>query len=176
MEANRGKIVLIGLPGSGKSTLGKQLSLKLQCPFYDLDELIVEEIGYSIAQFFKEQGEASFRVLESQILKKILENRGEFILSTGGGAPCFHDNMEMINRYSTAIYIDVPIEVLVKRLMKNSGGQRPMFYGLSEAEVMGKITDLKSARENFYDQAKIKLSGSNITTELIISSIEFQSN
>jgi len=171
MEANRGKIVLIGLPGSGKSTLGKQLSLNLQCPFYDLDGLIVEEIGYSIARFFKEQGEASFRALESQILKRVVEKSGEFILSTGGGAPCFHDNMKMINKHSTAIYIDVPKEVLVKRLMKNGGGQRPMFYGLSEAEVMKKLSDLKSERENFYNQAKIKLSGSNITTELIVSLI-----
>jgi shikimate kinase len=172
MEASQGKLVLIGLPGSGKSTLGKKLSLKLQYPYYDLDKLIEQEIGCTIAQFFKDEGEDSFRSLESRILKGILEEEGGFILSTGGGAPCYHGNMEMINRHSTAIYIDVPTEVLVKRLIKNGGGERPMFFDMSEAEVAQKIADLKSARENFYTQAKIKLSGSNITTELILSTLD----
>jgi len=172
MGASLRKLVLVGLPGSGKSTLGKQLSLKLQCPFYDLDSLIEEKIGYTIARFFKDEGEAAFRSLENRILLDVLNKEEKFILSTGGGAPCFHSNMEMINSQSIAIYIDVPIEILVERLTKNRGGQRPMFWGLSGTEVREKILALKSNREIFYNQAKIKLSGSNITTELILMNLE----
>lgn len=168
MKQNRGKIVLIGLPGSGKSTLGKQLSLRIQCPFFDLDELIEDEIGCSIARFFQERGEQSFRLIESKILQKTLYQDSAYILSTGGGAPCFNENMKQINSQSTSIYIDVPVEVLIKRLLKNGRGERPMFAGLAEAEVIKKISGLKLQREHFYDQAKIKLSGSNITTEQIL--------
>ncbi|HSJ67378.1 MAG TPA: shikimate kinase [Anditalea sp.] len=172
MENTSGdKIVLMGLPGSGKSTLGKHLSLNLEYPFYDLDELIVEDIGCSIAQFFKETGEEQFRLLESRILQNTLLQEGSLVLSTGGGAPCFYNNINVINEYSTSIYIDVPTHVLVKRLMNNGGGQRPMFYKLPEEKVINKILSLKDARENFYNQAKIKLSGVDITTELILSEL-----
>ncbi|KEO74851.1 hypothetical protein EL17_04010 [Anditalea andensis] len=165
------KIVLIGLPGSGKSTLGKQLSLNLHYPFYDLDELIVDHIGCSIAQFFNEKDELQFRILESTMLNKTLLLDGPLVLSTGGGAPCFYDNIELINTYSTSIYIDVPDKVLVKRLMNNAGGERPMFYKLPESAVKNKILTLKQAREEFYNQAKIKLSGADISTELIVSAL-----
>lgn len=165
------KIVLMGLPGSGKSTLGKLLSLNLHYSFYDLDELIVEDIGCSIAQFFKEKGEEQFRLLESKILQNTLLHEGPLVLSTGGGAPCFYDNINIINKYSTSVYIDIPDKVLVKRLMNNGGGQRPMFFQLPEEEVKNKILTLKYAREKFYNQAKIKLSGADISTELILSAL-----
>jgi len=165
------KIVLLGLPGSGKSTLGKHVSLSLQYPFYDLDELITDHIGNSISLFFKEKGEEQFRLIESQRLQETLEREESFVLSTGGGAPCFYNNIDIINKHSLSIYIDVPVKVLVKRLLKNGGGQRPMFYNLSEEEVFNKIIALKDSRKKFYDQAKIKLSGENISTELIISAL-----
>lgn len=171
INSSRDKIVLLGLPGSGKSTLGKHLSLNLQIPFYDLDELITREIGCSISQFFIDKGEEQFRLIESSVLQKALNFEDSLVLSTGGGAPCFHNNLDKINENSLSIYIDVPLQVLVKRLMKNGGGQRPMFFNLSEEEVLRKITALKDAREKFYDQAKIKLSGENISTELILSNI-----
>jgi len=165
------KIVLVGLPGSGKSTLGKRLSLSLQYAFYDLDDLITKSIGKSIAQFFKEEGEESFRLKESTILHKCLVQDGAMVLSTGGGAPCFFDNMDIINRNSTSVYIDVPEKILMKRLLNNGGGERPMFFNLSEEEILTKVLTLKESREKFYNQAKIKLSGENISAELILSEL-----
>jgi len=172
MESISGdKIVLMGLPGSGKSTLGKHLSLNLHLPFYDLDELIVSEIGCSISQFFKEKGEEQFRFIESKLLQHTLTLQNPLVLSTGGGAPCFHDNIELINNNSISIYIDVPVKTLVKRLVKNDGGLRPMFFNLTDEEVSTKMLTLKESREKFYNQAKIKLSGENISAELILSEL-----
>jgi shikimate kinase len=162
------KIVLMGLPGSGKSTLGKHLSLNLHYQFFDLDALIVDEIGCSITQFFIEQGEEQFRLIESRILKNTLLLDKSFVLSTGGGAPCYHHNIDLINYHSTSVYIDVPLQVLVHRLLSNERSKRPMFFKLSEEEVLEKIMVLKGSREKYYNQAKIKLSGKNISTEHLI--------
>ena len=88
------KIYLIGLPGCGKSTLGKQLSQKLNIPFIDLDAQIEKEERMLIKEIFKLRGESTFRKIESHLLKKISEENEQFVMATGGGAPVFFDNME----------------------------------------------------------------------------------
>lgn len=166
------KLVLVGLPGSGKSTLGKELAAFYNCPFFDLDEEIVTKMGQSISYLFSTLGEASFREIESNTLKDILLKDNSFVLSTGGGTPCFHNNHRLINEYGVSIYIDVPIHILAQRLGKNGGGKRPMFRDLSEDNIVDKISNLLSERSNYYHKAKIKLSGEDISTELVVSRID----
>ena len=98
------KIFLIGLPGSGKSTIGKSLALELSYPFIDLDLDIEKAEGRTIKQIFKQMHEGYFRQLESKALKKYCQSQDSFVMATGGGAPCFFDNMEQINQAGKSVF------------------------------------------------------------------------
>lgn len=165
------KIVLIGLPGSGKTTFGKKLAQNLNFTFIDLDELIEKETGKTIKSIFEEEGEGKFRELERLYLKKVLLGIEGFVLSTGGGTPCFNDNMDLINQHAASVYLDVPLQEIIKRLSRDSKGKRPMFSGLDQGERTLKLKNLLAIREQFYCQAKIKLSGEDISTEHLISEL-----
>src|SRR6185503_20434689 len=99
------KIFLLGLPGSGKTTLGKELSNALRLPFVDLDSEIERLEGKKISEIFAANGEEYFRNLESSELRKRCTSKGEFVMATGGGTPCFFDNMEWINRAGKSIFL-----------------------------------------------------------------------
>ncbi|MGY6743159.1 MAG: shikimate kinase [Cecembia sp.] len=165
------KIVLVGLPGSGKTTFGKALAKQLNFAFIDLDQVIEQETGNTISQIFEQEGEGRFRELESIYLKKVLEGIEGFILSTGGGTPCFNDNMELINEKGVSVYLDVSLEEIIRRLGKDAFGKRPMFTNLGDGEAILKLKNLLAARENYYMQAKIKLSGDDISTEQLLSEL-----
>jgi shikimate kinase len=165
------KIVLVGMPGSGKSTFGKQLAQQLNFAFIDLDHVIEKESGKSIAEIFQQDGEGKFRELESLYLEKCLRGVEGFILATGGGTPCFNDNMDLINKESVSIFLDVSLNEIYLRLHKDQSGKRPMFAGLDEGEIILKLKNLLTEREGYYRQAKIKLSGDDISTEHLMSEI-----
>lgn len=165
------KIVLVGLPSSGKSTFGKQVATLLNFAFIDLDQLIEEGTGKKISQIFSEEGEGKFRELESIYLQKVLEGPEGFVLSTGGGTPCFNDNMDLINERAVSVYLEVSLEEILKRLSKDKNGKRPMFAGLGEGEITLKLKNLLASRESYYLQSKIKLSGDDISTELLLSEL-----
>src|SRR6187402_3759097 len=101
------KYFLIGLPGSGKTTLGRKLATTLKIPFVDLDHEIEERETISTQVIFKKFGEKYFREVESTVLKAWCERMGSFVMATGGGAPCFFDNMDTINQAGKSIFIDV---------------------------------------------------------------------
>ncbi|AGA76437.1 shikimate kinase [Echinicola vietnamensis] len=168
---NSAKIVLVGMPGSGKSTLGKTLAGQLGFDFYDLDEEIVKEEGRSIPAIFMENGEGYFRRTETRVIEKLLQIDSAFVLSTGGGAPCFNDNMTLINRHGISVFLNVSIEQLLLRLTKNEADKRPMFQGLDTGEIRLKLQDLLADREVYYEQSKIMLSGDDISTEHLISEL-----
>lgn len=165
------KIVLVGLPGSGKSTFGRTLAKQLNFEFIDLDHLIEKEMHQKIPQIFQSVGEGGFREIETFHLKEVLNKETGFVLSTGGGTPCFNDNMDLINQRAVSVYLDVALSELHSRLKTDSRGKRPMFAGLDEAEMILKLKNLFAQRILFYDQAKIKLSGEDISTELLISEL-----
>jgi shikimate kinase len=165
------KIVLVGLPGSGKTTFGKLLAQQLNFTFMDLDHLIERETGNKISKIFEKEGEGKFRELETFYLRKVLEGRDGLVLSTGGGTPCFNDNMDMINEKGLSVYLDVPLEEIFRRLSKDKLGKRPMFAGLGEGEITLKLKNLLASRENDYLQSKIKLSGDDISTEQLMSEL-----
>ena len=162
------KVVLVGLPGSGKSTFGRQLAKELGFPFYDLDHLIVERVQLSIPEIFSQHGEGKFREWESLALEEALNQDASFILASGGGTPCFNDNMELVNSLGISVYLDVPLELISQRLQSTKTAQRPLFQGLDQGEVALKLKSLLVSREYFYDQAKIKLSGEDFSAELLM--------
>lgn len=168
---NNPKIILVGLPGSGKSTLGKALAVQLGFSFYDLDELIEQQEGMSVADIFFEKGEGYFRQAETRALEKNLNTKEASILATGGGAPCFNNNMDRINQYGISVFLDVPFGQILSRLTSGEVELRPLFHGLDTGEITAKLKDLYALRVHYYDQAKIKLSGEDISTELLISEL-----
>jgi shikimate kinase len=145
-------VFLLGFMGSGKSYWGRRLAEALQIPFYDLDAHIVAKTGKSIPELFAAHGEMGFRTLERQQLLELLEQPAS-IVATGGGTPCFFDNMELMNHLGRTIYVQVPIEVMAKRLAKDMQ-KRPLLSGLTEEELPAFIENLLQKRAPFYEKAQ----------------------
>jgi shikimate kinase len=149
------KIFLIGLPGSGKTTLGKELAEQLAVSFIDLDAEVEKQEGQSIAQIFEQQGEPYFRQAEASVLREISMDRESFVMATGGGAPCFYDGIELMNRLGTTVFLDVPVDILSNRLNKSDVVKRPLFREAVNLDET--IRQLRSARLKFYEQATYRL-------------------
>ena len=162
------KVVLVGLPGSGKSTFGRQLADHMGFPFIDLDYQIEAKTHSKIPEIFAIHGEGKFREIETEVLDELLSREDSYVLATGGGAPCFNDNMELINSKSISVYLDVPLASISGRIQASKVQNRPMFQGLDQGEITLKLKSLLSQREYFYNQAKIKLSGDDFSAELMM--------
>jgi shikimate kinase len=147
------KIYLIGMPGSGKTTLGKQLADELDLPFIDLDEEIVRHEGKTIPEVFANEGETYFRTIESELLKSLAGSAQDFVMATGGGAPCFYDGIQVINANGISIFLDVPIDELLERVSNKKG--RPLFDASTALELREKISLLMQTRRPVYVQATI---------------------
>ncbi|SEK57189.1 shikimate kinase [Parapedobacter koreensis] len=145
-------VFLIGFMGSGKTTWGRKLANKTGRAFIDLDETIVNELGTSIADYFAAHGEASFRELESRILKSLPLDQPT-IIATGGGAPCYFDNMTWMNEVGLTIYLYLPPKALWDRLMQTDIASRPALNGLSGEELLTYIQSKLAERESYYLQA-----------------------
>ena len=130
------KIFLVGLPGAGKTTLGMELAVHLGRQFVDLDQEIEKDLKQSIRKIFSEQGEAFFRQQEYQHLHKIITEVPEFVLATGGGTPCFFDNMEQMNQLGSTIFINTPISQIKQRLQQDS--IRPLMQSNTLESLMEK--------------------------------------
>ena len=149
-------IILIGMMSSGKSTLGKKLSRSLGYKFVDLDKLIERDQGTNISSIFSQKGEAYFREVESRILKEITPD-SSIVLASGGGTPCFFDNMEYIKNLGVSVFLDVPAADLAKRIENHGKDDRPVLSGAKslEAEIKRKIDE----RLPFYSQADFIIKG-----------------
>lgn len=147
------RVYLIGFMGSGKSTAGKKLANKLGLNFFDLDDLIEQESKLSIRAYFDTYGEIKFRELENKILKKtfLLEN---VLISTGGGTPCFFDNIQEINQKGISVYLKADISLIMSRL-KGETNQRPLIKGKSDDDLRNYLSDLLSERKKIYEKAHI---------------------
>jgi shikimate kinase len=139
------------MPGSGKSTWGKKLAKALQYNFVDLDKLIEQQEKIRIEDIFHLKGEEYFRDLEHVYLQKTIEINN-VIISCGGGTPCYHNNMKMINENGMSFYLESSVKLLVDRIL-NSKSQRPMFMGLEKAKIEKKMEELLLERTPFYEQA-----------------------
>lgn len=164
------KIYLIGLPGSGKSFLGEKLAEALDLPFIDLDKVIEEQTGKTIASIFSEKGEDYFRELEAKALHMQSEQT-QFVLSCGGGTPCFHDNMKFINENGVSIFINTPLSEILQRMTQKETNQRPLFATQGEESLEHKLQMLLQKRRPVYQQAHVILDGSTVSIETVVTKL-----
>lgn len=160
------RIFLVGYMGSGKTTLGEKLAYLLKYQFIDLDKFIQEQEGRTINQIFEEDGAEYFRKLERVYLHRIIDFE-DVVISSGGGTPCFFDNMDQMNEYGQTIYINLHPKVLISRLL-SSDDTRPLLAGKSENEMLDFVFQQLREREVFYKQAKNIISGYNLTARKLL--------
>ena len=162
------KIFLIGMPGSGKTTLGKQVAEHLQVDFVDLDSEIEKQEQKSISEIFRQQGEDEFRLIEANLLRTAAASTRSFVMATGGGAPCFHSGMEVINQHGISIFLDCTVNELVDRVKRNR--ERPLLRTNDEQELRQKLERMRESRLGCYQQAKIVLK--DPTLEMLLKMLE----
>ena len=162
-----GLIFLIGFMGCGKTTLGRRLSARLNVEFLDLDNVLEAEAGMSIADYFVQHEEDAFRKLESQVLKQT-KYPEHAIISTGGGLPCFFDNMQWMNAHGKTVYIKLSPKTLADRLEKEKI-TRPLLHNKHGERLVSFIAEKLQEREVFYNQARIITDGLSLTAEKVES-------
>jgi len=161
------KIFLIGFMGSGKTHWGRLLAAKLRLPFRDLDTVIVEKENKSVSEIFSDKGEEYFRYQEKQTLEEIVEEEDSFILSCGGGTPCFFNNIEFMKKSGKVIWLNTSIAVLKERLLKERMS-RPLIREIDDDELKRYIIRKLSERRMYYQQADVMVNEENITLEELI--------
>ena len=159
------RIYLIGYMGCGKSTLGHLLASTLELEFIDLDTFLEEKYFRTIPQIFAEEGEAGFRRKEQNVLHEV-SAFDDIIVATGGGAPCFFDNMEVMNNTGFCIFLDVDTESLVNRLL-HAKTERPIIKGKSPEELHHFIDEMMLKRRPFYEKARHIIKGNEIKPEQV---------
>jgi len=153
------KIYLIGYMGSGKSTLGQELAKALGISWLDLDDEFELRYKVSIPAFFEKYGEIIFRELEHKVLTNI-SLIPDLVVSTGGGAPCYHDNIKLMNQTGITIYLHALPELLISRI-EFSARKRPLFQQMKGEDFFQKITMHMQNRKPFYTQANITIEAKN---------------
>ena len=160
-----GHIILIGMSGAGKTTIGKQLSMRLHRSFIDTDHRIEDQYNKSISDVFKSEGEAEFRRYES-ILTDELEGREPSVISVGGGLPCHHQNMTQLLKMGTVIYLQVSVKELCRRLTLDQN-TRPMYNDVSENQIVSQTRDLFKKRHSTYMKSDVVIDSSSSVEEVL---------
>jgi shikimate kinase len=164
------KIFLIGLPGSGKTTLGKLIAAHLSLLFIDLDKEIEKSAGKIVEEIFKVKGEPGFRKLESETLNQFCSQSENFVMATGGGAPCFEHNLERMKKSGMVIFLDVPPKTISERI-QHEVAHRPILKHETADSLKDRIEFLRSQRIRFYKQAHITVAGNDISVEKILQAL-----
>lgn len=163
------RIYLTGFMGSGKSYVAHHIADQVDIPVLDLDTMIEEKEGSTINQIFEDKGEPYFRQLEQTCLKETIQHQ-TCIIATGGGTPCYFDNMNFINQNGMSIYLEVDTTILVNRLLEN-GDVRPLLKGMNATQLKDFIDQKVNERRAFYEQAHLvyhyKSASQNIVKELV---------
>lgn len=149
-------IVFVGFPCAGKTTAAKIMATQRQLQFVDLDTAVEEHYHTTIPHLLQKYGEFAFRRCEQAMLRKLL-SCSDTVIATGGGAPCFEDNMQHINANAISIYLDISEETLVNRL-ENAYFKRPLAPQNDKEALKKYVHDTLLQRRHFYEQAHIILS------------------
>ncbi|MBP7821730.1 MAG: shikimate kinase [Saprospiraceae bacterium] len=142
-------IFLVGFMGSGKSTLGKELALALGYRFLDTDDEIQSLENMSISEIFDKKGEVYFRNLESEVIRSIVDEN--LVISTGGGTPCFYNNMSFMKKNGKVIWLQVSTDILVTRL--DGDKNRPLLQQEPDYKLFDYIENKLQQREKCYKKA-----------------------
>ena len=164
------RIYLVGYMGAGKTTAAKRLAHRLGWEHYDTDALFEEKYHISVDDFFHKYDEALFRKLESQILQST-ENLENAVISTGGGTPCFNDNMTWMNGHGTTVFLKISPQTAVSRIML-SKKKRPLAAGKTEAELATFVEKHYGARMSFYEQAQHVVKGEDLDIEALLTLLQ----
>ena len=162
-------IFLVGYMGSGKSTIGRLLAANLHFQFIDLDAWIENRFHKTIRELFAEYGETKFREMEHKGLEELSAFR-DVVVATGGGAACYHQNMEWMNAHGVTIYLATSVEILVGRLSA-AKAKRPLVSDKSDADLESFIIESLHRRELFYRQAHLVVDSTSDAAEVLTARI-----
>jgi shikimate kinase len=171
---NNKVIYIIGFMGSGKSTAGNKLASLLGWTFIDLDKYIEKISGDTISGIFSKLGEAHFRKIEAKILRN-LNSGTNTVISTGGGTPCYHNNMDYMIETGLTVYLKLSPAQLKNRLSK-SKGKRPLILGLKDDKLLDFIVEKLASREKWYNRAEIIIDGPELDKNLLYSLVKSKLN
>jgi len=146
-------IFLIGMPACGKSTIGRHLASALNYNFIDSDQAIAQSANCSIEQIFDKHGQAYFRQLEAKFIDNLTHLKGQWVIATGGGLPCFHNLIKSINRLGISIYLHANPQLLLERIQRQQ--QRAIFA--HRPPTLTQLEELLKQREKIYAQAKMQI-------------------
>lgn len=154
------RVFLIGFMGSGKSTIGRYIAADMKWTFVDMDDYFEKKHQMTIKEFFARHGEDKFREAEREVVRE-LSQADNTVVATGGGAPCFFDNMEVMNRSGLTIYLDVLPSDLANRL-KKAKDNRPLLADKTDDELLSYIEGKLAEREPFYRKAHMVADGEHL--------------
>ena len=163
------RVFLIGFMGAGKTSIGKELSVRMNCSFVDLDLFIERRYHKTIRRIFEEKGEEAFREIECRALREVAEFE-DVVISTGGGTPCFHQNMMFMNEQGTTVYLKASNDELVRRIKLNISS-RPLLKDFTDDRLSRFVEETITKRRSFYEQAKIVFSSENQNIALDASTL-----
>ena len=163
-------LFLIGYMGCGKSSIGRPLAKRLGLKFVDMDAEIERRCGVSVQQFFADRGEEAFRRLERELLRE-LTSAEDTVVATGGGVPCFFDNMELMNGAGVTVYFKLAPEKLAARL-EHGKAKRPLLRGKSQRELVEYIRENLERREPFYSRARLIVACDSMSDEYVARHVE----
>lgn len=156
-------VFLIGMMGSGKSSIGKNLARLLSYKFMDTDLEIENKTQKKVSQIFKEKGEETFRQMEQALLME-LNPQENLVVATGGGFPCYNNNIKVMNELGLTIYLEAAPAFLASRL-KNAKNERPLIASYSDDELLIYLEELLAQRLEHYHKAKIHISAKSLKAQ-----------
>lgn len=163
------KLILVGYMGAGKSSVGKKLAKAMKLKFIDLDQAIEGASRKSPAEWIEQHGELAFRKEERAVLLDVL-NKGSFVLATGGGTPCYYDNMELMRTHGLCIYLDATPGFLQSRLLQ-SKKNRPLIAHIQQEDLAEFIGKHLFERRAFYQRAQLTTSAASVSIDKLVDKL-----
>lgn len=165
------KIILLGYMGSGKTTIAKLLAQKMGYPFIDLDQMIETQENLAVPEIFAQKGEIYFRKIEHRLFNKLMASQDRFVLSLGGGTPCYANNHELLNVSGIAsVYLKASLETLEQRLIGEIN-KRPLLAKLTGDDFKESIAKHLFERSYFYNMATHSVKVDGKSPDEIVSEI-----
>lgn len=161
------RIYIIGYMCSGKSSVSRKLANRLDYQAFDTDDMFEEKYHISVQDFFDKYGEEYFRKFESEILKKTGEMH-KVVVSTGGGTPCFFDNMQWMNENGTTVFVKISPATAYNRLL-TARRKRPLINGKSDDELKKYVENHYNSRLQYYEQATFTVKGESVDIDEILN-------